>query len=198
MINTLNITGTVKSFGEKGTTFKKLWIALEIINKKTGLPSTAFINFDLDSNTNSKKYKLGEFIKSRLEKGRTIFVCDATIKPIKISKPDGAGGWVAEEKTGVTASLGAINFIDNPIPTNIVLLDGKITKQDENKLIIEQSYRLPVDNTWKTRSLPVLISAEIDYMFKDAVLVGKNAFVHGELVATDKSIYVSAKTLIAT
>lgn len=198
MINSLNITGTVKSFGEKGTTFKKLWIALEIINKKTGLPSTAFVNFDLDSNTSSKKYKLGEFIKSKLEKGKTIFICDATIKPIKVSKPDGAGGWIAEEKTGVTAPLSAINFTENPIPTNVVMLDGKITKQDGNKLIVEQSYRLPSDNTWKTRSIPVLISPDIDYMFKDAILSGKNSFVHGELVATDKSIYVLAKTLIAT
>lgn len=196
-MNSLNINGTVKSFGEKGTQYKKLWIAIETANSLSN-SSTIFINFDLDSNPSSKKFKQGEFIKSKLEKGKQIFICDATIKPIKMSKPDGAGGWTTEEKTGVGANLSAIRFPTNPLPTNIVVMDGKITKHDDKKILIEQSYRLPANNEWKTRTVPVLIADDIHYMFKDVNLSGKDAFVYGEIVATDKAVFVLAKNLIAT
>lgn len=196
-MNCINFSGTIKSFGERGGQFKTLWIAVELTSKE-GTQSTVFINFPIDSTPNSKKAQKADYIKSRLVKGETIFISDATVKLVSLSKPDGNGGWLKEEKVGLGGNISNIRLGVNIPNTNVALVEGNITKhnQESNKIVVEESYRLPNTNEWKTRPIPVLIDSSVAYMFEGNNLVGKDAFVIGTLVGTESSVYIQATRVI--
>lgn len=195
-MNIFNITGTVKSFGEKGSQYKTLWVNIEISNKDKAA-SNVFVQFPLDSNPGSKKAKLGEYIKSQLTKGMQIFISDITMKPIKFSKKIGEE-WVQEERIGLQGNLSKVKLGGNSIAVNLALVEGKVIKHNDSKVVIEQSYRLPIDNSWKTRLIPVKIDQPIEYLYPGNNLMGKDAFIIGEVVGADPSVYMLAKNIIAT
>lgn len=195
-MNCWNLTGIVKNFGEKGSKFKKLWINIELVGSDN--PSnTVFINFDLDNQPSTKKYKVGQYVVSTLEKGKNIFINDITLSLIKFSKKLDDGSWTDEEKLGLKANIGNITFLDSPSLTiNTGFLKGKVVSHTNDRIIVEHSYRNPIDNTWKTRPIPVLIKSDINYMFKDKNLVGNQVFVNGEINSNDKLFYVLAKQML--
>lgn len=194
-MNTWNITGIVKNFGVKGQQYKKLWIAVDVHNSIKS--STVFVNFDLDSNPASKKFKIGDYVNSTLAKDKNICVYDMTVSMIKHSKLKEDKTWETEERVGLKANISNITFLDNPnLQVNIGFLKGKVINQGNNKLIVEQSYLIPKENVWKTRPIPVLIDPNIEYMFNNVILTGKQVFINGQIVGTEKALYVLAKQLI--
>lgn len=194
-MNCFNISGQVKAFGEKGTTYKTLWVSIELPTEQT--PNVVFVQFPLDANASSRKGKLGEYIKSQLQKGMSIFISDVTMTPLKFSKKNEAGEWVQEERIGLRGGLSNIILGGNYTAVNLALVEGKVTKHNEKKLIVEESYRNPASNEWKTRPIPVLIDDPVAYMYSGNNLVGKDVFILGKTAATETSVYLLAKNIIS-
>ena len=193
-MNTWNFSGTLKNSGIKGTKYQKFWIMLELPDS-----STLFINSDVDSDPNSYSGKAFSRLQPSIEKGDNIFIKDATLTNIKIGKKDDEGNWTNEEKLGIKVAMTRIHkmrSVDTPI--NCGLLEGIVTAHSESKLIIENRYRLPSTNEWKSRSVPVKIDESIEYYSRGTSLEGQRVFIRGEVNSTPDKIFVIAKQMILT
>lgn len=190
MINSWNVTGEVLRFGVKGKQYPKLWVQLQLPLPKNSTLSEnkVFVNFDLDPNTSSKNGKIGQFIQSKLETAKFACLTDATIAYINTSKKLEDGTWANEEVIGIRGKLLHFNLSDNRYPIiNHGFAKGIASKYNfnnkEERFIIDDKYRNPKTNEWKTRHIPVLdtnVDSPVD-------LTGKSVFVSGSLCGTTPS-----------
>jgi hypothetical protein len=188
-MNTWNISGEVIKWGTKGSEqYPKLWIYVQLSCPKHSniQDNKVFINFDIDPNTSTKKGKVAELIKSKLNTNSFIFISDAMITMISSSKKVG-DTWQKEEMPGVKAKIDNICLSSTRFEIcNIGLLKGPVTSysNDETsntyKMIVEERYRNPVTNEWKSRSIPILGLSTPNQQN----LTGKLVFVNGMLCGT--------------
>lgn len=183
-MNIWNFSGEVLKHGIKGTKFPKLWIQVRLPHPQGWVlkDNTFFVNFDFDNNPTTKSGKISAFIKDRLEKDRFFFLSEAMIAPIQTSKKVG-DEWINEEVTGVKGRVGNLKLSSKPFPDiNLGIVQGAISQSavSENsvtKIIVEDRYRSPKDNTWKSRKIPLLLSSSEELpntsIFAQACLCGK-------------------------
>lgn len=196
-MNTWTITGNIKNFGVKGTKFKKLWIAVDV-EGGAQTTSTVFVNFDLDSTPGSKKSRVGDAVQSILQKDKMIAIYDMTVAVLKFPRLlEDKTTWINEERIGIKGNINHISFPTGSVSQiNAGFLKGKVSAHTNKKLIVEQSYQIPNQNTWKTRPVPVMIDDSIAYMFDGIDLTGRQVFVTGQVVGNNNTIYVLAKKLL--
>ncbi len=183
-MNIWNFSGEILKHGMKGTKFPKLWIQVRLPHPQGWvLPeNTFFVNFDFDANPSTKSGKISAFVKDRLSKDRFCFLSEAMIAPIQTSKKVGEE-WQTEEVTGIKGRLGNLKLSSKPfVDINIGLVQGSVSQfaltDTTTKIIVEDRYRNPKDNTWKSRKIPLLLpfSAEDrtnSQVFVQAALCGK-------------------------
>lgn len=202
-MNNWNVTGEVLKHGIKGAQYPKLWVHISLHSpKELNLPSNKiFINFDIDPNPQSKKGRTAEFIKSRLDTDRFIFIREAMVVPVKVSKKDEQGGWISEEVTGVKSNISNINlFKTRPDNVNIGIVYGKIVSYQYNpnvnmsKVLLEERYRNIKTNEFKSRQIPICVIGELEgnpidtYCFVNAMLCGTTPSGEGKVYGFAKNI----------
>jgi hypothetical protein len=185
-MNTWNITGEVLKWGVKGSDkYPKLWVYVQLSSPKDSniQDNKIFLNFDIDTNTNSKRGRIGELIKHKLQTNPFIFVSDLMITMISTSKKVGEE-WQKEEIVGVKGKIENIALSTNRYEVmNVGLLKGPVLayhvdqQTNTRKMIIEERYRNPATNEWKSRNIPVMGLAIPD----EPDLTGKIVFVSGSL-----------------
>jgi hypothetical protein len=205
-MNNWNISGQILKHGIKGNQYPKLWIQVELYSpKELTLPNNRFfINFDIDTNSQSKKGRAAEFIKSKLENNKFFFLREAMVAPIKVSEKDKDGNWLNKEVTGVKANIMNLNlFSDRQDNINIGILYGKIVtyaynaEQNMSKIILEERYRNIQTNEFKSRQIPVMMIGELSgnpvdtYCFVSAMLCGTTP-------SGESKVYGFAKNIIRT
>lgn len=210
-MNTWCVSGEVVKFGFKGgDKYPKLWIqVLASGPRDSGIQDNKiFMNFDMDPNTSSKRGKVSAYVKSKLESdSRFVFISDLLIANIPSSKKTPSGEWVKEEMIGVKGRIENICLSTNRFDDiNTGFVSGPVVKyylDVENKLekfIIEERYRNPSTNEWKSRSIPILNKLEDVNSTVD--LTGKIVFVLptlcGTTAAGESKTFGWARKLIVT
>jgi hypothetical protein len=208
-MNVWNLSGEVLKWGVKGgAQYPKLWIHIQCPSPKnsTITDNKIFLNFDLDPNNTTKRGRSSEFIKARLEKGdRFIFVPEAMITMISSSKKGADGQWTKEELIGAKSKVENIVLsTDRFDDINIGFVRGPVQKyyydqeNDLQKFIIEEKYRNPSTNEWKSRIIPILVKLPSS---KDD-LTGKFVFVQASMCGVmpngENKTYGWANKLIVT
>lgn len=210
-MNVWCLSGEVLKFGVKGgQQYPKLWIhVLASAPKDSGIQDNKiFVNFDLDPNNTTKRGRSSEFVKNRLEQGdRFIFVPDCMITMISSSKKGANGEWTKEEIIGVKSKVENIVLAtDRFDDINSGFVRGPVQKyyfDSENnleKFIIEERYRNPKTNEWKSRSIPILNKVTSSQNQVD--LTGKFVFVFAAMCGStptgENKTFGWAKKLIIT
>lgn len=190
-MNSWNITGRVKAHGVRGKQYPVLWVSMEIATKD-GKLHTIFPNFDMPAT----KAKQAEFIQSKLAKDLNIMIVDASVVPIKMSKKAADGvSWETEERLGVKCSMSGLKFLEGQFQSfNTGMIDGKVIKAAGNKLVLEQNYRIPNKNEFKTRNINVMLDDSICHMFTNPL--DKHMVLTGEVSTTDNSLFVYSRQAI--
>lgn len=203
-MNNWNISGEILKNGIRGKEYPKLWLQVQLdLPKEITIPSNKlFINFDLDKNPTSKNGKIGEFVKNKVQTCHFFFLHEAMITTINQSKKDDKGEWISEEIIGVKGKVGNLTLSDKRIEAiNLGLVQGKVVKYAEDsttsvsKFIVEERYRNPSTNEWKSRLIPLLYNGSAG---QD--LTNKYVFVTASLCGTtpdnQSKVYGSVKKLI--
>lgn len=181
-MNSWTVTGTLKSFGIKGTKFKKLWINIEAPTTSSNSKNNSlFINADIPE---ASKYATK--LISNLESGEysSLLAYDCTVGPIKTAKKKDDGTWEEYYRTGIKTNINRIILSKNVNQEiNIGMLVGTITKKSDNKLIIEETYRHPKQG-FVTREVPIMLSKEQNFSF---ILPGNKCFFLASVSSGDDS-----------
>ena len=211
-MNVWCISGEVLKYGVKGgQQYPKLWIHVLTSSPKDSAiqDNKIFINFDLDPNNTTKKGRSSEFIKSRLEQGdRFIFVPDCMVTMINSSKKTANGEWTKEEIIGIKSKVENIVLSNDRFDDiNLGLVRGPAQKyyfDAENnleKFVVEERYRNPKTNEWKSRTIPILNKLASGQQ-PQGDLGGKFVFVQAAMCGVTPSgenkTYGWAKKLIVT
>jgi len=202
-MNNFNISGEILRFGIKGTQYPKLWIHAQLISpKELDIEhNKVFINFDIDPNPNSKKGKAAEYVKSKLQTSSFFFVSEAMITQVKLSKKVG-DTWETEETTGIKANINNLTLSSSRIDSvNIGLCKGKVSaytyteSTDYSKIMVEERYRNPLNNEYKSRYLPMLYKGSMG-----SDITGRTVFVNAMLCGMtpnrESKVYGLAKKII--
>jgi hypothetical protein len=96
----------------------------------------------------------------------------------------------AGPKYSIKVSFGDFFVADKPfMPTNKAIVSGQATKQETNALYVEERYR--VKEEWKSRTIPVYLSAPV------SPVQGRQTLVYGRLATRDhqgnRSLYIIAE-----
>lgn len=168
-MNTWFLSGEVIKVGIKGKQYPKLWIQLVTTTPKDSSLQTnkLFITCDSDANQNSKLGRLADQIQHQSNTNKFIFIHDAMMAKIQHSKKLDSGEWEVTELPGFKAKLPNISLSSERYPlanTGIVKAKATNVKYDFEakayKFILEEQYRTPTDNKWKTRLIPMYYPSE--------------------------------------
>jgi len=203
-MNTWFLAGEVLKHGVKGSKqYPTLWIQTSIISPDASIQGNkCFINFSMDANLNSKNGRIGEAIKNKLETCKFFFLQDAMIALITTGKKNDKGEWENEEVPGVRAKLHNLSLSLNRFDDiNTGIVSGTVSKYKSDgaveKFIVDERYRNPKTNEWKTRPIPILNTTPIG---KD--ITGSSVFVQAALCGTtpnrESKTFGWAKRIILT
>lgn len=202
-MNNFNISGEILKFGIKGTQYPKLWIQAQLASpKELDIEHNRFfINFDIDPNPNSKKGKVAEYIKSKLQNCSFFFLSEAMITQIKLSKKVG-DTWETEETTGVKANINNLVLASNRFePINVGLCKGKVTaytyteSTQYSKIMLEERYRNPLNNEYKSRHIPILYKGSFGFDITNSFLFTYNMLC-GTTPSKESKVYALAKKVV--
>lgn len=203
-MNNWNISGEIIRHGIKGDKYPKLWIQVELASPKelNIQQNRLFINFDLDSNPNSKFGKVAENIKNKLQTDKFFFLSEAMICFIKKSTKGDNGEWISEDVIGTKGKINNLTLSSTRFDNiNLGIASGKVinymysASSDFTKFVIEERYRLPNNNEWKSRSIPILYKGSFG---KDltGTYVFSNAMLCGNTPENESKVYGLAKKVI--
>ena len=185
-MNIWNFSGEVLKHGIKGTKYPKLWLQVRLPHPSGWVldNNNLFLNFDFDANPSTKGGKICSYIKDRLDKDRFFFLHEAFVTGIQIGKKVGEE-WINEEVPGIKGRVSNLKLSSKPFQDiNIGLVQGTVSQyfynEEENvsKFIVEDRYRNPKDNTWKSRKIPLLLPVKMEdltgkQVFAQAAICGK-------------------------
>ena len=175
-MNSWSITGTVNATGIRGVKYPTFWVQVEIdpimgvYTDKTQI----FVNFPSEADPNSKKRKRTDFLQSRLTAGTFFFTYDVLMTNISRSRKVN-DQWENYDEMGYKGKL--YNIASAPrrfSPVNAGCVSGRVLQHSDNKLIVAERYRLPSNNEWKEREIPVLTKNIVsDLTNKEVVVYGQ-------------------------
>lgn len=162
-MNSWFLTGEVLKHGIKGTTYKTLWIQAAITSPHESIQSNkVFLNFPIDSDTSTKKGRIGQAVISKLDKCRFFFAQDIAIVPINVGvKKEDGSGWDNKEVPGVRGNISNLSLSQERYPLlnngSVSGTVGKyITTGSVEKYLVQERYRNPKTNEYKIREVPIL------------------------------------------
>ena len=188
-MNSWNLSGEVIRSGVKGKQYPKLWLQVAIPSPRDSLvqDNKVFITFDSDANPNSRLGKIAEYIKATVASKKFIFVSECMIAPIRQSRKLESGEWENYDVTGIrgklpniTLSSDRFELINLGIVKGLVIASGYDEEKQAYKFVVEERYRTPIDNKWRSREIPMLYKSE-DSSIK---LDNRNIFVTASLCGT--------------
>lgn len=164
-MNTWSLTGEILNVGVKGKQYPKLWIQVSISSphNSTIQDNKLFITFDSNQDPNSNIGRLAANIQHSYKERPFFLLTDATMSKIQHSKKNDKGEWENYELPGLKGKLSNLIIANTRFsPLNIGLIKGKVSshlvelESTMSKFVVEESYRTPNDNKWKTRPIPIL------------------------------------------
>lgn len=179
-MNSWSFSGEVLKHGIKGTKFPKLWMQV-LLQSPQGyrIENKFFMDFEFTTDTKTVLGKICSLIKNQLDSSRFFFLHDALVAPIKVNKKKEDDTWEVVEVTGIKGKIKNLTLYPHRTPIiNTGVVQGEVKVSKDGKLLVEDRYRNPKDNTWKSRLVPLLVNKqenikESDKIFAVSSLCGR-------------------------
>lgn len=192
MLNSWHISGVVKKHGVSGGKYPKLWILIAsdplVLDNKPYPSNNLFLNVsNYSTDTATKAGAQSQTLLKKLNSSESspIFVAEAKISPIRRNRKNSSGEWEKYEDIGIQCSVGNISVRREPQrpDINLGIVSGDVIEQgnDKAKIFVEERYRVPKDNTWRARKIPVFLEGYPS----GQNLVSRKIWFHGSVTGQD-------------
>jgi len=168
-MNCWNFSGDLLGYGRRGSEkFPKIWLRVRLPSARVPLPTDKddtvlvqenilFVNIDLPQT------EAGSRFEDAIKTANYIFVHNATMAAIKRSKKLPNGTWDTTDVRGIKAKINSIAVYDKKPPDiNKAVIHGKVVKQQDNVIVVEERYRNVATGEWLTREIPLVSSKDLD------------------------------------